>query len=84
MWRQAIEFFAYCQCCGIVHCDIKPANILMVKDENRVGGYVLRVSDFGTSISIPEFKNNHLCNKTRLYPNIVKFMTPLYAAPNVV
>ena len=84
MWKQAVEVFGYCQCSGVAHCDIKPSNVLMVKDASKAGGYSLRISDFGTSISIPERRNEQLISKEATYTNFNKFMTPLYASPNII
>lgn len=84
LWRQAADVFAYCQCCGIAHCDIKPSNILMVRDDSKKGGLSLRVSDFGTSISINDSQNEQLSAREITFPNHLKFMTPLYASPNII
>ena len=83
MWQQAVSAFAYCSCCGIAHSDVKPSNILLVKDSSKASGYSLRVADFGTSISIPERKNEQLNTKEATFANLNKFMTPLYASPNI-
>jgi len=59
-WKSVISVLAYCSCCGIAHCDIKPSNLLLVREESKAGNpsFQVKISDFGTSINIaPESKN---------------------------
>jgi tRNA A-37 threonylcarbamoyl transferase component Bud32 len=42
--RQVLESLAAAHACGVVHCDIKPANVLLESRTNRV-----RLTDFGIS-----------------------------------
>jgi serine/threonine protein kinase len=32
-----VSVLAYCSCCGIAHSDIKPSNLLLVRDETKPG-----------------------------------------------
>ena len=68
----------------MAHSDIKPSNILLIRNETKIGGYALRLSDFGTSIIVNEKMNEKLTlNKDSNMKNVNKFMTPLYASPNI-
>lgn len=42
----------YVHSAGIVHCDIKPANIFAHKDENEDGEFHFKIADFGLSLII--------------------------------
>jgi serine/threonine protein kinase len=80
-----VDVLAYCSSSGIAHCDIKPSNLLLVKDDSKAGGVSLKISDFGTSINVsPESKNMQLIMKESAFTNFNKFMTPLYASPNII
>ena len=83
IWKTIINVFAYCSLCGICHSDIKPSNILLIKNAEAPGGYTCKISDFGTSMSLSETKNIQLNSKDNIFTNNNKFMTPLYASPNI-
>mmetsp|Transcript_54067 Transcript_54067/g.114828 ORF Transcript_54067/g.114828 Transcript_54067/m.114828 type:complete len:589 (-) Transcript_54067:41-1807(-) len=53
--RQILEGVAYCHSCGIVHRDVKPANIL-VDPETRT----LRLIDFGSACCMSSWSTNKL------------------------
>ena len=36
-WKSVVSVLAYCSCCGIAHSDIKPSNLLLVRDETKPG-----------------------------------------------
>ncbi|CDW79880.1 kelch motif family protein [Stylonychia lemnae] len=87
IWSTIINVFTYCQLCGISHNDIKPSNILLVKNQDGQGGinnYIVKISDFGTSMNVSETRNIQLSNKDMMFTNYNKFMTPLYASPSIL
>lgn len=54
-WRKIINVFAFCTVFGISHNDIKPSNILLVKNpgsksDNLNESWIPKIADFGTSI----------------------------------
>ncbi len=55
----------------------------MIKNTEEVGGYTLKISDFGTSMNLTETRNIQLNMKDTMFTNYNKFMTPLYASPNI-
>ena len=83
LWKIIIDVFAYCSLCGISHNDIKPSNILLIKSSDAPGGSICKISDFGTSMSLTETRNMQLNMKDNMFTNNNKFMTPLYASPNI-
>ena len=47
---QSIEALVFLHAAGLVHCDIKPSNLLLCFDTQ--GNYLVKVCDFGLSHSI--------------------------------
>lgn len=45
-WNQMLQSVAYIHRCGVVHCDLKPANFLLSKGK-------LKLIDFGIASHIP-------------------------------
>jgi serine/threonine protein kinase len=84
VFKDLVEALAYCSTSGVAHCDIKPSNILLVLDKSKRTGYAIRMSDFGTSICVSEERSEQMIYKEATFRNFNKFMTPLYAAPNII
>ena len=62
----------------IAHCDIKPANIILIESEKK-SKYSYKISDFGESIEIAGSSSNNLRHKSEL-----KSCTKAYAAPEIL
>lgn len=45
MGNHLVELIYSASCCGIAFFDIKPGNILLIKDDNAKGGYKFRLAD---------------------------------------
>jgi len=57
----------------------------LVKNQGgSLSGSTVKISDFGTSMNVSETRNIQLNNKDMMFTNYNKFMTPLYASPNIV
>lgn len=95
-WRKIINVFAFCTAFKISHNDIKPSNILLVRNQSDgkksgVEGdinetYTPKIADFGTSVASEQdgTANVRLLNADSMVTNNQVAMTPLYASPNVV
>ncbi|KAL3586407.1 hypothetical protein D5086_013274 [Populus alba] len=56
--RDVVKGLKYVHCRGYIHCDVKPGNILLVPGtEERSGGFVAKIADFGLAMSIYENQN---------------------------
>ena len=95
-WKKIINVFAFCTVFKISHNDIKPSNILVVKNqvEGKKSGvegdlndtYTPKIADFGTSVQTEQdpTANVRLLNADSMFTNNMVAMTPLYASPAVV
>lgn len=67
-----LQTVAYVHACGVVHADINPQNVMLLKDGT------LRLFDFGISL------NYRLASSFELNYAALKAFNPLYAAPEVL
>ena len=77
-WRKIINVFAFCTVFQISHNDIKPSNILLVKNpgsksEDLNDSWIPKIADFGTSIQKVESAdtNVRLLNQDSMFTNIM-------------
>ncbi|HEY5785811.1 MAG TPA: serine/threonine-protein kinase [Microlunatus sp.] len=64
---QLLEALSYCHAAGLVHCDIKPSNV-MVTPSGRV-----KLVDFGVA--------RHVCDTSEQLDGASRFVTTAYASP---
>ena len=43
---------------GIIHCDLKPGNLMLVKESESQTGVCIKIGDFGLSKVLPTRTNN--------------------------
>lgn len=72
---QALEALAYAHSKGVIHRDLKPQNIMVIRSQPN---YHLKILDFGIGTFLPEYKNNDF--RTLTFTDEV-VGTPAYSAP---
>jgi serine/threonine protein kinase/peptidoglycan hydrolase-like protein with peptidoglycan-binding domain len=75
--RQVVSALEFAHAEGIVHCDLKPANIIMLPN-GRV-----KVIDFGISRAIPS-PNQTTDDRTKFNVSVLGALTPAYASPEMI
>jgi len=72
--RQLCMALSHCHQCGIIHCDLKPENVMCTADPRATDGFDIKITDFGLSkVLVPE------SDQVLTYCG-----TPLYMAPEMI
>jgi len=75
IFRQVAEGLSYAHKKGIVHRDVKPANIIVLKEDNDKGGFQAKVVDFGLAKVINPVAGQAITAKGQV------FGSPHYMSP---
>jgi len=75
IFRQVAEGLSYAHRKGIIHRDVKPANIIVLKEDNDKGGFQAKVVDFGLAKVINPVAGQAITAKGQV------FGSPHYMSP---